>query len=79
MDELRPDCVKLDVGLVREAERYPDRAPFASEPRDSFDRGYPAVRVVAEEQWYRIAAHGVDPAHGYLFASPAFPPVPAHA
>ena len=82
MAELRPDFVKLDIGLVKDVDHDPYRASIARKLIElAHDLG---VTVVAEGvetggQWRWLADHGADYAQGYLFAKPGSPPpVPAH-
>ena len=82
MAKLRPDFVKLDIGLVRDVDHDPYKASIAQKLIElAHELG---VTVIAEGvetggQWRWLADHGADYAQGYLFAEPAFPPpVPAH-
>ena len=81
MAELRPDFVKLDIGLVTGVDHDPYKASIAHKLIElAHELG---IVVVAEgvetgEQWRWLADHGADYAQGYLFARPASPPpVPA--
>ncbi len=78
---LRPDFVKLDVGLVRDVDRDPYRTAIAAKLLDlAKDLGVIVVAegVETEEQWRWLVAHGADLAQGFFFARPASPPpVPA--
>ncbi len=78
---LRPDFVKLDVGLVRDVDRDPYRTAIAAKLLDlAKDLGVTVVAegVETEEQWRWLVAHGADLAQGFFFARPASPPpVPA--
>lgn len=80
---LRPDFVKLDMGLLRDVDREPYRAAIASKLLElAKDLGVSVIAegVETEEQWRWLASHGADYAQGYFFAKPAFPPpVPACA
>ncbi|MCA1718516.1 MAG: EAL domain-containing protein [Actinobacteria bacterium] len=80
---LRPDFVKLDMGLSRDVDRDPYRAAIASKLLElARDLGVPVIAegVETEEQWRWLAAHGADYAQGYFFAKPAFPPpIPDYA
>ena len=80
---LRPDFVKLDMGLLQDVDRDPYRAAIASKLLElARDLGVSVIAegVETEEQWRWLAAHGADFVQGYFFAKPAFPPpVPAPA
>lgn len=74
---LRPDFVKLDIGLVRGLGRDPYRAAISRKLIEL--AGELGVTVIAEgieteEQWRWLAANGAEYAQGYLFAKPASPP-----
>ncbi len=74
---LRPDFVKLDMGLVRGVDHDPYKAQVAGKLLElTRELG---VRTVAEgvetiAEWEWIRAAGADYAQGYLFARPASPP-----
>ena len=82
MAQLRPDFVKLDIGLVRDVDHDPYKASIAQKLIE-LAHGL-GVIVVAEGvetggQWRWLADHGADYAQGYLLARPASPPpVPVH-
>lgn len=82
MAELRPDFVKLDIGLVRDVDYDAYRASIAEKLIElAHELGVTVVAegVETEGQWRWLADHGADYAQGYLFAKPASPPpVPAH-
>ncbi len=79
---LRPDFVKLDMGLVRQVDRNPYHAVIASKLLElAKDLGVAVVAegIETEEQCRWLVAHGADFMQGYFFAKPAFPsPVPAY-
>ena len=77
--ELRPDILKLDIGLVRDVDRDPARRALI-EAMVSFAR-HLGAQIVAEgvereEERATLAALGVDHVQGWLF-SRALPPVAA--
>ena len=78
---LRPDFVKLDVGLVRDVDSDPYRAAIAAKLLElAKDLGITVVAegVETEEQWRWLVTHGADFVQGFFFARPASPPpVPA--
>jgi EAL domain-containing protein (putative c-di-GMP-specific phosphodiesterase class I) len=78
---LRPDFVKLDIGLAQGLGRDPYRAAISRKLIELADELGVAVIVEGietEEQWRWLAAHGADYAQGYFFAKPASPPpIPA--
>ena len=80
--ELRPDFVKLDIGLVGDVDRDPYKASIAQkliELAHELGVGVVAEGVETREQLRWLADHGTDYAQGHLFARPASPPpVPAH-
>jgi EAL domain-containing protein (putative c-di-GMP-specific phosphodiesterase class I) len=74
---LRPDFVKLDMGLVRGVDHDPYKARVAGKllelTRELRVRTVAeGVETIAEWDWVRNA--GADYAQGYLFARPASPP-----
>jgi EAL domain-containing protein (putative c-di-GMP-specific phosphodiesterase class I) len=83
LGDLRPNFVKLDVGLVQGVGRDPYRTMIALKILGlarNLKVGIVAEGVETEEQWRWLAAHGADFVQGYFFAKPAFPPsVPAPA
>ena len=75
--ELRPNFVKLDMGLVSRAGRAPYKASIARkliELANELGVIVIAEGVETEDQWRWAAAHGVDYAQGHLFARPGSPP-----
>lgn len=77
LSELRPDYVKLDMGLLRNVHADPVRAMVASKilelARDLGIRSIgEGIETVEEFDW--LAQAGADYAQGYLFARPANPP-----
>ena len=77
--ELRPNILKLDIGLVRDVDRDPARRALI-EAMVSFAR-HLGAQIVAEgvereEERATLAALGVDHVQGWLF-SRALPPVAA--
>lgn len=79
--QLRPDFVKLDMGLVSKAGGVPYKASIARkliELANELGVTVIAEGVETEDQYHWVAAHGADYAQGHLFARPASPPpVPA--
>lgn len=74
---LRPDFAKLDIDLVREADRDPYRAVNVSKLLEiAKDLGVTVLAegVEIEEQRRWLVGRGADFAQGYFFAKPAFPP-----
>jgi EAL domain-containing protein (putative c-di-GMP-specific phosphodiesterase class I) len=74
---LRPDFVKLNMGLLWDVDREPYRAAVASKILAlAKDLGVSVIAEGAEteEQWRWLASRGADYAQGYFFAKPAFPP-----
>ena len=82
MAELRPDFVKLDIGLIKDVDHDPYKASIARKLIElAHELGVAVVAegVETEEQWLWLVEHSADYAQGYLFARPASPPpVPAH-
>jgi EAL domain-containing protein (putative c-di-GMP-specific phosphodiesterase class I) len=78
---LRPDFVKLDIGLAQGLGRDPYRAAISRKLIELADELGVAVIVEGietEEQWRWLSAHGAEYAQGYYFAKPASPPpIPA--
>lgn len=77
MAELRPDFVKLDIGLVSGVDHDPYKAAIMEkliELAHELEVVVVAEGVETEEQWRWLADHGADYAQGYLFARPASPP-----
>lgn len=77
MAELRPDFVKLDIGLVSGVDHDPYKASITEKLIElAHDLGVAVVAegVETEKQWRWLADHGADYAQGYLFARPASPP-----
>ena len=80
LSELRPDYVKLDMGLLRNVHQDPVRAAVASKILElarelgirSIGEG---IESIEEFDW--LASHGADFAQGYLFARPGNPPPPS--
>jgi EAL domain-containing protein (putative c-di-GMP-specific phosphodiesterase class I) len=77
---LRPDYVKLDMGLTRGVDKDPYKARVAMKLLEmARDLG---VRTVVEgvetiSEWEWAKEHGADYVQGYLFARPAAaPPIP---
>ena len=74
---LRPDFVKLDVGLVKDVDCDPYRATVAAKLLElAKDLGVIVVAegVETEEQWHWLVAHGAHLVQGFFFAEPASPP-----
>jgi EAL domain-containing protein (putative c-di-GMP-specific phosphodiesterase class I) len=80
---LRPDFVKLDIGLAQGPGRDPYRAAISRkliELADDLGVAVIVKGIETEEQWRWLAAHGAEYAQGYFFAEPASPPlIPARA
>ena len=77
MTELRPDFVKLDIGLIKDVDHDPYKASITEkliELAHELEVTVVAEGVETEEQWRWLADHGADYAQGYLFARPASPP-----
>jgi len=77
LSELRPDCVKLDMGLLRNVHADPVRSMVAANMLD-LARAL-GIRSIGEgiesmEEFDWLAKNGADYAQGYLFARPANPP-----
>ena len=78
---LRPDFVKLDIGLAEGLDHDPYRAAISRkliELADELGVTVIAEGIETEEQWRWLADNGAEYAQGYLFAKPASPPpIPA--
>ena len=78
---LRPDFVKLDIGLAEGLDHDPYRAAISRkliELADELGVTVIAEGIETEEQWRWLADNGAEYAQGYLFARPASPPpIPA--
>jgi EAL domain-containing protein (putative c-di-GMP-specific phosphodiesterase class I) len=80
LHELRPDFVKLDMGLIRGIDQDPYKALIAQKLLE-VAQGL-GIRTVAEGvetqgEFGWLRAHGADFVQGYLFAKPAeVPPLP---
>ncbi len=77
LGQLRPDFVKLDMGLIRGVDRDPYRAGIVQKLLEmARDLGIRSVAegVETEEEWDWVRYHGADFVQGYLFARPACPP-----
>lgn len=75
---LRPDFVKLDVGLIRDVDNDPYKAVIARKLLE-LARGL-GIRTIAEgietpEELSWVQSAGADLVQGYLIAKPASPPV----
>lgn len=74
---LRPDFVKLDMGLVRGVDQDPFRAGIVRKLLEmAQDLGIASVAegVETEAEWDWVRRHGADYVQGYFFARPACPP-----
>lgn len=71
---LRPDFVKLDIGLAQGLGRDPYRAAISRKLADELGVAVIVEGIETEEQWRWLAAHGAEYAQGYFFAKPASPP-----
>ena len=77
--QLKPDFVKLDMGLVRDVDRDPAKAIVARKLIETVKELELAtiaegIERVEELEWVR--ERGADFAQGYFFARPAVPPPP---
>ncbi len=77
LTQLRPDFVKLDMGLVRGIDADPYRAEVVARILDSAHAL--GIRTIAEgieteAEWRWFKAHGAGLAQGFLFARPGLPP-----
>jgi EAL domain-containing protein (putative c-di-GMP-specific phosphodiesterase class I) len=75
--QLRPDFVKLDMGLIRDVDREPYKAHIARkliEMAQELEVFTIAEGVETEGEYQWLQAHRVDYVQGYLFAKPASPP-----
>jgi EAL domain-containing protein (putative c-di-GMP-specific phosphodiesterase class I) len=77
LPELRPDFIKLDMGLVHGVDRDPYRATIAAKLLELAQSL--GVRTVAEGVETRgeydwLVEHGADLVQGWLFARPGSPP-----
>ncbi|WP_027182118.1 EAL domain-containing protein [Oleidesulfovibrio alaskensis] len=74
---LKPDYVKLDMGLVHDVHREEYKAVITGNLL-AMARGL-GIKTIAEGvetegEWRWLAAHGADYVQGFLFARPAAPP-----
>ncbi len=77
LGQLRPDFVKLDMGLIRGVDRDPFRAGIVLKLLEmAHDLGIQSVAegVETEEEWDWVRDHRADFVQGFLFARPACPP-----
>lgn len=79
LERLRPDYVKLDMGLVRNVHANPFRATVLQKLLEAAHEL--GVRTVAEgvehrEEFHWLRDHGADYLQGWLFGRPATPPPP---
>jgi EAL domain-containing protein (putative c-di-GMP-specific phosphodiesterase class I) len=77
LHELKPDYVKLDMGLVRDVHAHPHKALIAAKLLEVAQAL--GIRSVAEgietpEERRWLEAHGTDFLQGFHFAKPANPP-----
>ncbi len=72
--QLRPDFVKLDMGLVARAPYKASIARKLIELAKELGVTVIAEGIETEDQYRWVAAHGADYAQGHLFARPASPP-----
>lgn len=75
--QLRPDFIKLDMGLVCRPGGVPYKASIARKTIElANELGVTVVAegVETEEQWRWVAANGAAYAQGHLFARPSSPP-----
>jgi EAL domain-containing protein (putative c-di-GMP-specific phosphodiesterase class I) len=77
LHELKPDYVKLDMGLVRDVHAHPHKALIAAKLLEVAQAL--GIRSVAEgietpEERRWLEAHGADFLQGFHFAKPANPP-----
>ena len=75
--QLKPDFVKLDMGLVRDVDRDPAKAIVASkliETVKELELCTIAEGVERPEELNWVRQHGADLVQGFLFARPAVPP-----
>ena len=75
--QLKPDFVKLDMGLVRDVDRDPAKAIVASkliETVKELELCTVAEGIERPEELNWVRERGADLAQGYLFARPAVPP-----
>jgi EAL domain-containing protein (putative c-di-GMP-specific phosphodiesterase class I) len=77
LEMLRPDFVKLDMGLVRDVDRDRFKAGIVRGLLEmARDLGIASVAegVETEPEWDWVRRHGADYVQGYFFARPASPP-----
>ncbi len=83
LSQIKPDFVKLDMGLVRGVDADPYRAELVAKLIESaFNLGIRTIAegVETEEELRWLRAHGIDFVQGYLFARPGdLPPAPKRA
>lgn len=77
MAELKPDFIKLDMGLIRNVDKDLYKSRVASKLLElarelDVKTVVEGVETVGEWQW--VLEHGADFAQGYLFARPRFIP-----
>ncbi|MFV0422539.1 EAL domain-containing protein [Oleidesulfovibrio sp.] len=76
---LKPDFIKLDIGLVQHVDEDPYRAVITQNILEMARRL--GVQTIAEGvetagEWHWLREHEVDFVQGFLFARPTVPPVP---
>ncbi len=79
LSKLKPDFIKLDMELIRDADHDPHKAHIAARLLE-LARGL-GVKTIAEgveteAEWQWLMNHGANYAQGYLFARPARVPSP---
>lgn len=77
LTRLKPDYVKLDIGLIRDVDQDPYKAQIASkllELAQGLGVKTVAEGVETEGEWRWVTEHGADYVQGYYFAKPASPP-----
>ena len=80
MSRIKPDYIKLDMGLVRDVDRDSYKSCVASkllELARELDLKTVVEGVERPDEWEWAVRHGADYAQGYLFARPAA--VPPHS
>jgi EAL domain-containing protein (putative c-di-GMP-specific phosphodiesterase class I) len=82
LSPLRPDFIKLDMGLIRDVDRDPYKAGVVAQLLVMARRlgiGTVAEGIETESELAFVREHGVDYVQGFLIARPACPPAAPRA